>query len=455
MPKPQLLATIACNRFGLGARENEIQEAAHGEREWLIGQLSSPTFDGKLPNSIDAILLHGKIKEQRENKKQSELNKEGNEMMASPFKPKSVYNSLVADGLSRSVQSDNSFSWRLYNFFSNHFSVTATGTKLTLLGPTLEREAVAPNLFGQFEDMLIAVTQHPAMLLYLNNEQSFGPNSKIGKKRKNKGINENLAREILELHTLGVNGGYQQADVIELAKAISGWSTARKNKADEIKRGGFNFRPTGHEPGARTVLGKKYTEEGLEQGVKILRDLARHPATAKFISTKIARHFAGDIPPNSLIERLEKTWLKTEGNLKSVYTSLVNSPEVWLRSVSKYKTPIEFFVSAHRAFGKYDSTPQVTTSSLTRLGQRPLNAGSPAGFPDTGNAWDGADALYARIEWSALVAKRNRRKINARSIATTAFGDTLSDRTRLAINRAESQEQAIALFLMSPEFQRR
>ena len=186
--------------------------------------------------------------------------------------------------------------------------MTANGRLMAGLSATLEREAIAPNLFGNFESMLLAVEQHPAMLIYLNNEKSFGPNSRISKRHK-KGLNENLAREILELHTLGVNGGYLQEDVIELAKAITGWSVFNPQKE---RNTGFTFRKNGHEPGTRILLGKRYPNEGIEQGENMLRDLAMNPATVKYICYKLAHHFVGEAPLQSLLNNMENTCVKTK-----------------------------------------------------------------------------------------------------------------------------------------------
>tara|TARA_B110000003_G_C16653214_1_gene535224 strand:+ start:6376 stop:6969 length:594 start_codon:yes stop_codon:yes gene_type:complete len=194
--------------------------------------------------------------------------------------------------------------------------------------------------------MLIAIEQHPAMLSYLNNEKSFGPGSAMGR-RKKVGLNENLAREILELHTLGVGGGYSLQDIQELAMAISGWSVSRPNKNDEPA--GFVYREYGHQPGKRTVLGKKYGQRGTRQGEAILRDIAHHPPTAKYVSFKLAQHLVADQPPEKLVSAMDKTWAKTDGNIKAMVTTLVNHDSAWHVPAQKYKAPREYVVSALRA----------------------------------------------------------------------------------------------------------
>ena len=180
----------------------------------------------------------------------------------------------------------------------------------------MEREAIAPHLFSRFEDMLIAVIQHPAMLVYLDNTKSTGPNSRIGKNNKKRGINENLAREIFELHTLGVDGGYTINDIQELAKAISGWSISFPH---DKKKAGFVYRSPQHEPGKRVIMGREYRDLGVQQGRLILVDLARHPKTARFISKKIATHFISDKPSDLLVDDMVDTWVKTQGDLRECY----------------------------------------------------------------------------------------------------------------------------------------
>jgi uncharacterized protein (DUF1800 family) len=287
------------------------------------------------------------------------------------------------------------------------------------------------------------------MLIYLNNEKSFGPNSRVAKKRKI-GLNENLAREIMELHTLGVDGGYSQEDVIELAKGITGWSV--KNPIKE-RGAGFTFRAHGHEPGSRTLLGKEYSEKGITQGQQMLRDLAINPATAKYVCFKLAHHFVSENPPASLLNKMETTWMKTGGNLKQVMVSLFSADEAWSASAQKFKTPREFVISANRAIALKKIKPKVLFNSLVSLGQQPFTAGSPAGFSDDESDWLGASALMARIDWSTMVSGYLKRS-NAEKVMTVSLGDSVSQHTYQSVMRAESRQQAMTLLLMSPEFQR-
>lgn len=438
-----LSGVVATNRFGLGAASGELTEANKEPLGWLASKLVPIAFNDDLPSSQD-VMRAGQA--YRDEKKRSKENK------SSPPKSKyaqDTFLSLSTNTLERAIDSKHSVSWRLLDFFSNHFSVTANGRVMRGLAVTLEREAIAPHLLGDFSEMLIAVTQHPAMLLYLNNEKSYGPHSRLGIKRK-KGLNENLAREILELHTLGVNGGYQQIDVIELAKGITGWSLANFKRD---KKFGFSFKPSGHEPGTRTLLGKSYSQKGVKQGEAMLRSLAKHPNTAHFICYKLAHHFISDSPSETLVNRLVQTWQDTQGNLKSVLLRLFNEPEAWEEKRHKYKTPREYLISVYRGMGNIPISAKRLSRDLTQLGQKPFNAGSPAGYSDNKQDWEGSSALMARIDWVSALIKQYPR--NAEDIMRDTLGNEVSERTYNMVLRAGSRELSLALLLLSPEFLRR
>ncbi|WP_144208024.1 DUF1800 domain-containing protein [Shewanella donghaensis] len=475
----QINAVIAVNRFGLGAKPNELTLAEKDPQAFLINQLVIPEF---LPtqyssDSIMQLLADYQSQKQRDRKavNTSTVGKNiptetANSLsidtshanggapdndMAEPRKPKNKppfrtpFIELTTSSLQSAIDSPNSLSWRLLQFFSNHFSVTAQGPFMTGLAPTLEREAIAPNLLGSFEDMLLAVTAHPAMIKYLNNEKSFGANSRLGK--RGKGLNENLAREILELHSLGVNSGYSQTDVIELAKGISGWSIANPKRD---KQTGFLFRSNGHESGTRKLLNKQYPQSGIEQGQAMLVDIARHPQTAKHLCYKLAKHFIADEPSASLQNQLVKTWIRSNGNIKQVMITMISSTEAWQPLPKKFKTPTEFVISAYRAFDISVPKGRKFIQLLTELGQQPFNANSPAGFSDDEQDWNGANALMTKINWSVRLAKRQRKKMAADLIVNT-FGQTMTESSYKTITRAESRDQALALLLLSPEFLRR
>jgi uncharacterized protein (DUF1800 family) len=445
---------IAVNRFGYGAKADELVQAKHDPQQWIKSQLLPIAFNASLAHSNDIFIAHEKyIKEKKRLKKQQKNQTNDNEQMVNKKAknyPRSILREMSFDTLNQAIHSSHSVSWRLLDFFSNHFSVSANGRLMVGLSATLEREAIAPNLLGNFEDMLLAVEQHPAMLIYLNNEKSFGPNSRMAKKRKI-GLNENLAREIMELHTLGVDGPYSQADVIELAKGITGWSV--KNPRKECSAG-FIFREYGHEPGPRTLLGKKYSQKGLVQGRQMLRDLAMNPATAKYVCYKLAHHFVSENPPVSLLSKMETTWLKARGNIKQVMFTMFDADESWVDTSQKYKTPREFVISAYRAIAPKKVHEKALLNSLVTLGQQPFNAGSPAGYSDDENDWLGASALMARIDWSSMVSGYLKR-VNSEKIMARAVGKSISQHTYQSVMRAESRQQSLTLLLMSPEFQRR
>jgi uncharacterized protein (DUF1800 family) len=443
---PMTRASIAVNRFGYGATGDELERASSSPKNWIKSQLLPIYFSADSPHSNDIFVEHSKYQEQ---KKLAKKNESSEIKMMGNF-ARMALKEMSADTLNEAIHSSNSVSWRLLDFFSNHFSVSSSGRLMAGLAATLEREAIAPNLLGNFEDMLLAVEQHPAMLIYLNNEKSFGPSS-AGAKKKGKGLNENLAREILELHTLGVDGGYQEVDVDELAKGISGWSVKDPTKEGSA---GFIFRPYGHEPGTRTLLNKKYSAKKVEQGEQMLRDLAMHPATAKYVCYKLAHHFVSDGPSPLLLEKMEVIWMKSKGNITQVMHSLFDADEAWVDSPQKYKTPREFVISTQRALALKKTNDKTLLDSLVSLGQQPFNAGSPAGFSDDEKDWLGASALMARIDWSNKVSGYLKR-VNAEKVMKLALGESVSDLTYQMVMRAESRQQALTLLLMSPEFQRR
>lgn len=452
-------AEIALNRFGYGARANQIAQIQSDPKSWLVQQLKPLHFEQVQWTSTQAISQladYNKLKKQE--KKQAKKMKQ----TAQPDMKMQSQSNLMRKHITRqadllaqttfehAIETPASFQARLLDFFSNHFSVSQDGLRMRSLAPTLEHEAIAPHLSGQFADLLIAVETHPAMLIYLNNERSIGPDSKQAQKRKQKGLNENLAREILELHTLGVNGGYTQADVRELAMAISGWSVQYPKSNKTM---GFDFRHYAHQPGSRTILNKHYKAGGLQQGKQVLADLAIHPSTAEHISYKLAKHFIADEPDENLVQLMKKTWLTTQGNLTAVLTTLIEHPSSWLAENHKFKTPRDFVISACRACDPPKNKIKRLFNSLTLMGQAPFTAGSPAGFGDDKSDWNGAEAFMARIEWSDQFSQSIKKQ--AVPIAKLGLGKQLSARTEQFIKRAESRQQALALLLMSPEFQKR
>ncbi|WP_016956021.1 DUF1800 domain-containing protein [Catenovulum agarivorans] len=451
---------IAYNRFGYGINPTETSSITDAQ-SWLTAQLKPVKLDETIWNTELAYQYYKNYRLQKQAEKEARANKKRNVEQTQTMQMQDDGNALkkrfnrqakLATYLSAkyAIETNNGLQAQLLDFFSNHFSVTSNGFAMRALAPLLEIEAIGPNLTGKFADLLLAVESHPAMLIYLNNEQSIGPDSAFAKKRKNKGLNENLAREILELHTLGVDGGYSQQDVIELAKAITGWSVANPLKEDEQ---GFVYRDKAHQPGNRTVLGKTYKQKGMEQGKAILQDLANHPSCIHFVCTKLVRHFIADEADLTIVEEMKKAWQKSQGDIKTVMTALINHPNSWQPKQQKFKTPREFLISSYRLGnvpfeGKYQ---KAFINMLEMMGQQPFSAGSPAGYKTERNAWDGPDAILNRIDWANEYAKQVKQ--DPLALAKAAIGESLSDKTYLFLSRAESRQQALAMLLMSPEFQ--
>ncbi len=342
---------------------------------------------------------------------------------------------------------------RLVLFWSNHFCISVQKGQLArAIAGALEREAIRPHVLGKFSDMLLAVEKHPAMLFYLDNRQSVGPGSKAGRNRK-VGLNENLGREILELHTLGVDGGYTQADVTALARIITGWTfVGADEKLGPV--GTFVFTPNRHEPGDHVVLGKTYRDTGVEQGEQALRDIARHPATALHIARKLARHFVSDTPPPALVAQLAKVFRDTEGDLAAVSQALIQHDDAWKGTLDKMRTPYEWLAAIVRITGAPRDAGQLI-QPLNLLGAPLWAVPGPNGYPDTTAHWASPESLRSRLDLSATVARRVGDRFNPSELAEHLFDAALSADTAQAIRRAESKQQGLAILLMSPEFQRR
>ena len=344
------------------------------------------------------------------------------------------------------------FHERLVMFWMNHFAISVKKSQLcAITAGAYEREAIRPHVFGSFSDMVLSVESHPCMLEYLDNEQSVGPDSQADRSGK-RGLNENLAREIMELHTLGVGSGYSQADVTAFAKVITGWSFSRNGERGPA--GAFTFNARAHEPGAQTIMGKRYSQAGVDQGIAVLRDLCRHPATATHIATKLARHFVADAPPPALVGRLAKTFSDTDGDLAEVSKALIAAPEAWTPSLAKVRSPNEYLCALIRATG-VTLKPNAITADLSNMGQALWQPSGPNGYPDTVAAWASPEGVAARMEVVSALAHRAEPSLDPRTFAENHLGDLLSDHTRDAIARAETVPQGLSLVFLSPEFMRR
>jgi uncharacterized protein (DUF1800 family) len=377
---------------------------------------------------------------------------------AAPAKPLNViqktFRAEALARLQRALMADCGFTERLVAFWSNHFCISAAKGELARIwAGAFEREAIRPHVLGRFSEMLMAVEQHPAMLFFLDNQQSLGPDSRAGQNRK-RGLNENLAREIMELHTLGVGSGYTQEDVTSLARIITGWTFAGR-QGQLGTPGTFVFNANAHQPGPQTLLGKTYEDNGLSQGEAALADIARHPSTAKFVATKFARHFVSDEPPPALTARLQEVFRKTDGDLLALATALVDSDEAWQAPLTKIRSPYEYLVATGRLLGQVPDEPSRYLGGLNVLGQPLWTPSGPNGFPDTNAAWAAPEGMKLRLDIAAQVASRLGDNVDPRDLLELVAADASSQETRHTIERAESRQQALALLLMSPEFQRR
>lgn len=356
--------------------------------------------------------------------------------------------------LQRAMMVDCGFAERLVVFWSNHFCISASKGELARMwAGAFEREAIRPHVLGRFADMLKAVEQHPAMLFFLDNQQSLGSDSRAGQNRK-RGLNENLAREIMELHTLGVGGGYTQEDVTSLARIITGWTFAGR-QGQLGAPGSFVFNANAHQPGPQRLLGKTYEATGLAQGEAALADIARYPSTANFIATKFVRHFVADDPPQAVVARLRDVFIKTDGDLKALATALVDSDEAWKAPLTKMRSPYDFLVASGRLLARVPEDPGGYLGNLNLLGQPLWTPAGPNGFPDTSAAWAAPEGMKLRLDIASQMGARLGPNIDPLDLLEFAAADAASIETRRTIERAESRQQALALLLMSPELQRR
>lgn len=453
-------AVTALRRFGLGSRPGEPARIVSDPRGFVLAQLDGGVLPeiGDLPTSAQLWQGAERFRVFKRKRAQGSETGEDAEMAeamdgaTTPTRPNIATRLETTARLHQAVTTERPLLERLVGFWSNHFSVSMQGFYMRFIAGAYEREAIRPRILGSFRDLLQAVVRHPGMLVYLDNQRSIGPNSRAGQ-RRGKGLNENLAREILELHTVGVNGGYGQDDVVNLARALTGWTVSAK---DDDLQGTFRFNPQWHEPGAVTIMGRTYPEGGIEQAEAVLDDLAAHPETARHVVSKLALHFVGERASPALVDGLAAEFRQSGGDLAALTRMLVSSEDAWLAEPRKVLPPYDFVVAVYRAL---DEEPKlaVTTKALRTFGHIIWRAPSPAGWPDEDEAWASPHAVLERLDWVKLVAASSSELVGAdmRGYAEDLFAGTLSDFTRQAIERAESREQALALLFMSSEFQRR
>jgi uncharacterized protein (DUF1800 family) len=445
----------ALNGFGLGARIGEPARVRDG-RGWLLAQLDGGPPLVRAPevaartNLAEALRVFRAVQSGGAQRQQERRQARRRLMQIA-----------AAEGdaaLTERVVSERPFVERLVAFWSNHLCVSA-GAKVLVapLAGSYEREAIRPHVLARFEDLVLASAKHPAMLVYLDNFQSIGPSSRGAARgraaRQRRGLNENYARELLELHTLGVDGGYTQQDVQELAKILTGWTVsglAARGPAGDIA---FAFQPALHEPGSKTLLGQMYADAGIAEGERAIRAVCRHPSTARFVATNLVRHLVSDEAPADVVERVARVFRDTDGDLRAVATALVNLSEAWQDGARKFRTPQDWLVAVLRAFRANDVDDMVLP--LLRQLRHPLwSPLAPKGFGDTMQEWSDPDSLLNRAELARTIARRARlQQADPRQlleVMDVAAGDPVR---RVLTDPAIPADERIALALAGPAFQ--
>jgi uncharacterized protein (DUF1800 family) len=448
-------ALMALNRFGLGARPGERRRIGE-PRAWLRAQLADPpprlARPVPAPEEIAATFRLNAMPARLSDTDRQEVRRRMQQL-------------VMMEGralLATRVASNRPFVERLVAFWSNHLCVSGARPQVALLAGSYERDVIRSHVLGRFEDMLLASARHPAMLLYLDNAQSIGPASPGARAARRggaqRGLNENYARELLELHTLGVDGGYTQQDVQQLARALTGWSIdgfgpgAAQTARDAPLR--FSFRPMLHEPGAKTILGARYEAAGAREGESAIVTFARHPSTARFLATKLVRHFVADDPPPAAVDRVARTFADSGGDLRATAETLIDAPEAWADGARKFRTPQDWLVAVFRAF---DAPPAVADNAppLLRQLRHPLWApDSPKGFDDSFDVWADPDSLLNRAELARSLTRRMGRRApdpaRLLDVVDTAADDPLA---MLLADTGIAADERAALALAGPAFQ--
>ena len=445
----------ALNRFGLGARIGE-RDRLGDPRGWLEAQLSSPdasslTVDVELP-SLEEVGSRIRLARTAQRAGDVTAASEARRLL------RDLAGREVAAVQQERVRTDVPFLERLVGFWSNHLCVSASKAQVAPVAGHYERTVIRPHVMGRFEDMVLASARHPAMLAYLDNAQSIGPRSRAARRAarrgRARGLNENYARELLELHTVGVEGGYDQEDVEQLARILTGWSISGIGPRDRTVSYGFAFRPEIHEPGHKRVLGRTYRESGEDEGRAVIKDLCRRPETARFVSTKLVRHFVADDPPADAVDRVTSTFLETEGDLREVSRTLVHLNEAWELDHRKLRHPQDWLTAVLRSVNAAEVGGQAGRI-LRQLRHAPWAPPSPKGYGDTLADWADPDSLMNRAELTRSLAQRVRRGGRAFSPGLLGvFELAPNDRLHgLASDPDLPEVERIALVLGGPAFQ--
>lgn len=443
----------ALNRFGMGARPGETARLGD-PRGWLEAQLTGPAEPPGEPLSRPADVW-ARIGRYR----QAQVDRDREAARSAAEALGQVYRTEARAALTARLRSDRPFVERLVAFWSDHLCVSVEGKRLVApLAGLYEREVVRPHVLGRFEDMVVASARHPAMLLYLDNFRSLGPDSPVARRAGRRrdmdpGLNENYARELMELHTVGVDGGYHQNDVEELARVLTGWGVLGvQARMPAGARPGFRFRPGVHQPGEKTVLGIRYGE-GEAEGERAIRDLCRHPSTAAFLARKLVTHFVADDPPRRAVDRVEKAFRDSGGDLGIVSGTLVELEDAWDPGLRKFRTPQDWLVAVLRALGARE-LPEPALGVLQQLRQPLWSPPAPRGFGDLARTWADPDGLMNRAELARSVSRRvagsGMEPTALLEVVDVAEDDPLPG---LLDDDAIDRSERVALALAGPAFQ--
>lgn len=462
--------TLAVQRYGLGARPGERARTGAQPRQWLLDQLVGPD-----PAAARWQALPGHVELWARALQVRADDPDPQHKTTQAFMRRMVQRE-AAERCALGVCTARPFAERWARFWCRHFAVSARKSRIEALAGAFEREAVRPRVFGSFEELLQAAVTHPAMLIYLDNDRSIGPRSPVGRKR-GKGLNENLAREVLELHTLGVDGGYSQADVEALAAVLTGWGAPaptpeRVQSWGTLPATATRFLPRRHEPGPKRLLGQELAAGGAEELAAALSALAHHPATARHLARKLAVHFVADDPPAAVVQALEQRFVETQGDLAAVARLLVEHDGIWQAAARpehrKLRPPQELLIAMGRALGLENTDREsilldgaapsgdwalLLTNRSKALGQLDFRPPSPAGWPDTATAWSGPDQLVRRVELAGRLGRYGARRVEDPVAWATDVLGPLDPALAAALADAPDRATAAALVLASPAFQ--
>jgi len=474
-------ALHALNRLAFGARPGDVDRVMQiGVDQWIDQQLhpeSIPDRDVdarlaqydtlKMTDSQIVAKYYMPIVEARKARKENATQEDLRKMIPPDQRPQRVVAELNSQRILRAAGSDRQLNEVMVDFWMNHFNVFAGKGLDRVLLTSYERDTIRPHIWGKFEDLLMATAKSPAMLFYLDNARSVAaPENRpqraqrfieqmAGNKAKQGGLNENYAREIMELHTLGVDGGYTQKDVTELARVFTGWSITRPEEGAE-----FRFRPAMHDTQAKSVLGVRFgAGGGIEEGEKMIHILAHSPATAHHIALQLCQRLVADNPPKALVDRVAKRFLQTDGDLRETVRAVIDSKEFWDPQAyrAKVKSPFEYALSAVRAVGGTVDNPLPLARELQKMGEPLYGAQPPTGYSDKADAWMNTGALMNRLNFALALASNKMPgvRVDTTKLGTIDIGTELTAETKKTIEDRHADSVTTAgLILGSPEFQR-